>query len=96
MFDEFDSKVHNIQSLLDLKVEKAEVREEIDEAVLPLSMDLNAVKAGLPQEGLVNRIQESLNDKANRNDLLKLRKQLKVLSGEENRDDPGLSKVRLK
>ena len=92
MYDEFDGKVSNIQSLLDLKAEKKEMRDEIDAAVGGISSSLSEVKSALPDQGVMSKIKNSLNDKANRNDLLKLKKQLRSLSGEDNRDDPGLSK----
>jgi len=92
IYDEFGSKVNNIQSLLDLKAERQEVREEIDHAMEGINSSLHEVKSSLPQQGIVNKIKETLSEKASRHDLIRVKKQLKALSTDQDRDDPGLSK----
>ena len=82
----------NIQSLLEMKAEKVELREEIDTAVGEIGKSLQDVRMSLPPEGVMLKLRAGLREKANRSDLLKLRSKLNVLSGENDRDAPGLSK----
>jgi len=75
-----------------MKAEKVELREEIDTAVGEIGKSLQDVRMSLPPEGVMLKLRAGLREKANRSDLLKLRSKLNVLSGENDRDAPGLSK----